>query len=260
MSQVSFRLYGSAPYSLVLVHGGPGARGSLAGAAKEIGKTRGVLEALQTGTSIESLLQELHEQLHQTACPVTLAGHSWGAWLSILYAARFPNEVRHLVLVSCPPLTPEFVPQILQNRLALLSNEEALAFQTALFVVEKQEESALKEQAFQTLEFLTQKTDFFEPCPYDDQALDMDVSQYQLIWPQAIRLRKENKFVQAAAKLVCPITILHGKQDPHPLQGVTKPLRTANAAFQLIVFDKCSHSPFAEKYARDDFYQFLQQA
>ena len=89
MTTDSFRLYGTAPYDLVFIHGGPGARGSLAGVAQELGKTRGVLEALQTRYSIEELLSELHGQLQHAHAPVVLAGHSWGAWLGILYAARF---------------------------------------------------------------------------------------------------------------------------------------------------------------------------
>ena len=56
------RLYGKPPYGLALLHGGPGARGSLAGAAAELGRSRGVLEPLQTRLTIDALVQELHEQ------------------------------------------------------------------------------------------------------------------------------------------------------------------------------------------------------
>ncbi len=249
------RLYGKPPYGLALLHGGPGARGSLAGAAAELGRSRGVLEPLQTRLTIDALVQELHEQLRLAQGPVTLAGHSWGAWLALAYAATHPQDVRRLVLISCPPLTEEFVPLIRQNRLALLSPEEADAYlraeQTAL------SDCPQRQEAFETLDELTQKTDFFHPCAYDDSALELDARQYQAVWPQAERARREGQWLRAAEKLTCPLTVLHGRQDPHPLQGVLEPLAQCGQAPQVFVLEKCSHSPFAERYARDKFYRLL---
>ena len=44
------RLYGNAPYKIVLVHGGPGAIGSLKGFASELNELSqtGVIEAIQS--------------------------------------------------------------------------------------------------------------------------------------------------------------------------------------------------------------------
>ena len=55
------RLYGNAPYKIVLVHGGPGAIGSLKGFAKELNELSqiGVVEALQSKYSIDELVEEL---------------------------------------------------------------------------------------------------------------------------------------------------------------------------------------------------------
>lgn len=73
------RRYGSAPYSVVLVHGGPGAKGSLKLMAEELSLQNGVLEPFQTRYSIEELIQELHEQVcRETDGAVTFVGHSWG--------------------------------------------------------------------------------------------------------------------------------------------------------------------------------------
>ena len=55
------RLYGNAPYKIVLVHGGPGAIGSLKGFAKELSNLLqvGVVEALQSKYTIAELIDEL---------------------------------------------------------------------------------------------------------------------------------------------------------------------------------------------------------
>ena len=69
------RRYGSAPYSVVLVHGGPGAKGSLKPMAEELSLQNGVLEPFQTRYSIEELIQELHEQVCcETDGAVTFVG------------------------------------------------------------------------------------------------------------------------------------------------------------------------------------------
>ena len=59
------RLHGDAPYKVILVHGGPGAIGSLKGFARELSETAkiGVVEAMQSKYSIEELIEELYEQI-----------------------------------------------------------------------------------------------------------------------------------------------------------------------------------------------------
>lgn len=255
----NLRIYGKPPYLLALLHGGPGARGSLAGVAQQVGAYRGVWELLQTRYSVPELLEELHEQLAPAEQPLTVAGHSWGAWLGLLYASLFPEKVKHLVLVSCPPLEDKFVPQILQRRLARLSPAEAAAYQQAQAVLEESRPGN-PQQALETLQHLTQKTDFVAPCPYDDQLLEADERQYAAVWPQAAHLRSRGRLLQAAQHITCPVTVLHGAQDPHPVQGVLEPLRSCGADVTQIIWENCGHSPFAETHARGAFYRFLQTA
>lgn len=252
----NLRYYGKSPHTLALVHGGPGAKGSLAGAARELGRFRGVLEPIQTQTDIPSLVQELHGQLSLGHPPLTLAGHSWGAWLALIYAAYFGDRVRHLVLISCPPLTEEFTPLILKNRLARLSSQEAQDYLQAEQTLATRPDPA----AFETLQRLTQQTDFVKPCSYDDSALDPDPAQYQAVWPQAAQLRASGKLLQFLKRISCQVSVVHGSQDPHPLSGVLEPLAQAEITPQVLELAQCGHSPFAEQFARDEFYRFLLQA
>lgn len=52
--------------------------------------------------SIDSYLAELNVAIDQIGPPVDLVGLCQGGWLSLLYAARFPEKVRRLVLVGAP--------------------------------------------------------------------------------------------------------------------------------------------------------------
>ena len=52
--------------------------------------------------SIDSYLADLNVAVDTVGSPVDLAGLCQGGWLSLLYAARFPEKVRRLVLVGAP--------------------------------------------------------------------------------------------------------------------------------------------------------------
>ena len=98
------RLYGAPPFSVAVLHGGPGAAGEMTPVARELAADRGVLEPLQTVATLRGQIDEL-----RAACeahgdlPIVLVGFSWGAWLGYLVAAQYPRLVKKLVLVSSGP-------------------------------------------------------------------------------------------------------------------------------------------------------------
>ncbi len=48
----NLRKYGEAPFKVAVIHGGPGAPGEMAPVARELSSVSGVLEPLQTATTI----------------------------------------------------------------------------------------------------------------------------------------------------------------------------------------------------------------
>ena len=52
----NFRMHGLAPYGVAVVHGGPGAEGEMRPVARKLSVDRGVLEPLQTETSVNGQL------------------------------------------------------------------------------------------------------------------------------------------------------------------------------------------------------------
>ncbi len=52
--------------------------------------------------AIDSYLGDLNVAIDEIGAPVDLVGLCQGGWLSLLYAARFPEKVRRLVLVGAP--------------------------------------------------------------------------------------------------------------------------------------------------------------
>lgn len=132
----NYRLYGSAPYTVAVVHGGPGVAGEMAPVARELARDRGIVEPLQTATSLEGQVEELRMTLASyTAPPVVLMGFSWGAWLSFIVAARYPALVRKLLLVASGPFDERYIAQLHKTRLQRLPTQaqaEWHAISTAL--------------------------------------------------------------------------------------------------------------------------------
>ncbi len=97
----NLRKYGNKPFNVAVIHGGPGAPGEMAPVARELSSVRGVLEPLQTATTVEGQVQELKAVLEKNGdLPVTLIGFSWGAMLSFIFTARYPSFVKKLILIG----------------------------------------------------------------------------------------------------------------------------------------------------------------
>lgn len=254
------RTYGNAPYRLAVVHGGPGALGSLACVAEALEGSFGVLEPLQSKYSVEALTLELAAQLREYAGgPIPVLGHSWGALLALLCAARFPQLVERLILVGCPPLEDRYVSQIGERRLKNLDPGEQERFRDLLCKLEAPGENH-KDALLRELGNLVSRADNFAPLPSPENTLHPDGEMYASIWPEAAAMRSRGEFLRLLPKLSCPLLVLQGEGDPHPLEGVTEPLAKNYVHFSARSFPRCGHSPFLEQYAREEFYQLVRAA
>ena len=118
--------YGTSPYTVAMLHGGPGAAGEMAPVAQELAaRGYGVLEPWQSELSVTGQVRELRGQL-AAHCdgPAVLIGHSWGAWLGCLLAARHPDLVSKLVLIGSGPFTSSHAASIRAARQARLPAAE----------------------------------------------------------------------------------------------------------------------------------------
>ena len=94
-------------------------------AGKRIPDIPGILEPWQSARSVDGQVEELHDQLLSEAdLPVVLAGYSWGAWLGFLFAARYPQLVSKLILISPGPFESEYAREVMQLRLGRLEGKE----------------------------------------------------------------------------------------------------------------------------------------
>ena len=253
------RLHGNAPYKYVLVHGGPGAVGSLRGFAEELSRSskEGVVEAIQSKYSIDGLIEELYCQIRENCTDrVFLIGHSWGAWLSVLTAERYPEVVEAMTLVGCPPLEVEYVPEIVSRRLKNLQGEAREVFQRLL-------DNRADDEDMKRLPVVLEQAD---NCCIDKKNIysmgKTDGKMYNSVWNEAAKLRADGKLPESlkkAGNAGSRICLIQGACDPHPADGVIRSLEKNHVKCEVYILDQCGHSPFMEKYAKEEFYKIIQK-
>ena len=82
---------------------------------------------------------------------------------------------------------------------------------------------------------------------------------HNLIWGEAANLRTEGKLITVFQRIKAPIILIQGALDPHPARGVITPLQENGVACEAYTLEKCGHSPFMEKYAKEEFYEILRR-
>ena len=253
------RFYGSKPYKAAVVHGGPGVPGYMWSVAKELGTVGGTLEPLQTKYSLEGQVKELHDVFHGNAeIPVILIGHSWGAMLCFIVAARYPALVKKLILVASGPFEAKYAEGITPERLNRLSEAERIEFLKAVDIINDPAAPG-KDKALSRLGDLSAKADAYAPLPPEKDPEPLEVSEEinRLVWAEAQKMRISGELLEMGRKIKCPVVAIHGDYDPHLAEGVREPLRRVVKDFRFILLEKCGHEPWTEMYARDSFYKIL---
>lgn len=249
------RKYGHIPFTIAVIHGGPGAPGEMAPVARELSPDMGVLEPLQTADTVDGQVEELRSALEsEGTAPFTLIGFSWGAWLGYIFAAAYPWLVKKLILIGSGPFEEKYAHLVMETRLNRLGGEEKKEVLSLLAALNSQ---PLNSDLFARIGELMSKADSYDPLTYDTGVLLSNPCVYQSVWEQARKLRSNGELLELGARIQCPVVAIHGEYDPHPAEGVRAPLSRVLKDFHFILLQKCGHHPWLERHARDEFYRAL---
>ncbi len=256
---IGSRKYGSEPFQTVVLHGGPGAPGSVGPFAKELSSDRGVLEPFQSADSVEEQIEELKEYLIRYAqIPVVLIGHSWGAWLGYLVTSGNPELIRKLILVSAGPFEARYAHTLVQTRLNRLSAKEIESYNQIMDEWDRANEYR-KVFLFKKLGKLMLKADSYNPIDLEDPTLVYQPDIFVKVWKEANYLRISGDLLAQGEKIKCPVIAIHGNYDPHPWEGIKEPLESVLECFKFILLKDCGHEPWNERYAYDEFYHVIRE-
>jgi pimeloyl-ACP methyl ester carboxylesterase len=188
--------------------------------------------------------------------PVVLAGCSWGAMLSFIFASRYLGLVKKLILIGSGVYKQDYVENIMETRLSRLNEDEC---GEALSLIGKLEDTGVKYKDALLARFglLIGKADFFDSLPDDSERIDYSYEIYRKVWEEAEELRRSGKLLEMGREIRCPVVAIHGDYDPHPYEGVRGPLSSVLKDFQSILLENSGHKPWIERQARERFYNML---
>ncbi|MBN1965893.1 MAG: alpha/beta hydrolase [Anaerolineae bacterium] len=254
------RLYGKTPYTVAVIHGGPGAPGSMAPVARELAAGWGVLEPLQRAESLDGQVRELREALDLHAdLPVTLVGWSWGAMLAFIFAARHPQHVKKLILVSSGGYEDRYGPPVMAARLSRLDEADRCACDALLAALDDPAVGDKDAILAELGDFFETKTDTYRALPHESEALEVSYTVHQRVWAEASALRASGDLLALGKHIRCPVVAIHGDYDPHPVEGVRDALAPVLADFRFILLPTCGHTPWIEAEAREPFFDLLRR-
>jgi pimeloyl-ACP methyl ester carboxylesterase len=258
MTDLVVREYGIGINTVITVHGGPAAAGDLAPLARTLSQHWHVLEPYQRGRSSQPLTVTTHvrdlDRVIQERCggrqPI-LVGHSWGAMLTLAYAADRPAVPAALVLIGCGTFSPAARAEFEARYAARL----AQADQAAIAHIKHSETDADRSLAAQG-RVITRVYGYDIEDEGNDLA-SVDAVAHRETWADMVRLLNKGTYPAAFATIPCPVLMVHGDTDPHPGLLTSKDLRPYIPHLEYRELEKCGHSPWLERQARDEFYECL---
>lgn len=245
------------PYTIVLLHGGPGAAGSMTPLAELLAPDLPCFAPWQTALSIPGQIKELKQQITSTAAPpVILIGHSWGAWLGWLFTAAYPQLVKKLIMIAPGVFEEKYVTNLMPTRLARLSPTDRDLFDQCMRQLHDPDFSE-KDTVMAEFGKLMRKADTFDALEEIPHQRKISFEIYHHVWPQAAALRKSGQLLTCGNQISCPVVVFLGAYDSTPPQGVIEPLSGLLSDFRWYILKDCGHYPWAECLARETFIQKL---
>ena len=259
---VEFRTHGKSPFQIVVLHGGPGAWGEMAPVAEYLSDTYGIIETFLLEATLQGQILELKQiiDIHKIE-KVVIIGFSWGAWLGYLFAAKFPDLMKKLILVGSGPYEHQYYLELIETRNNRMSQDQK--DQYSVILNNLQDPNVTNKDAYiSKLGALCGNIDQYDDVDVEETILsphfDLDrSSHFQQALNEVIEMRKSGDLLKEAEKIKCSVVAIHGDYDPHPANGVNIPLEKKIVNFQFFLLEKCGHKPWTERYARSKFFQLI---
>ncbi len=260
-SKLKIRTYGTAGSAVMVLHGGPGAAGSAGPVARGLEYAFRVFEPWQRGSggislSVARHVQDLHDVRH-SCCPAerpALVGESWGAMLALAYAAEYPDEAGPIALIGCGTFDAASRSQMQMNL------EERIDDQLRQHLDALDSEFPDPEDRLREKYRLTER--LYHYAPVDDghdseEKRPFDLSAHRETWADMVRLQEEGVYPAAFSRIRSPVLMLHGSYDPHPGRMIQESLLPHLPRLKYIELERCGHSPWREKWAKERMFQIL---
>lgn len=258
-TEINVRIVGKGSPILV-VHGGPGLNHTyflphfekLASKHRLIfidqracGKSAGSLDSTQM--SLDWFVKDMEAVRKELKLgKVSVLAHSWGGLLGMLYAARYPESIRNLIISnSVSPKVGEYDRQTNEIVNSRYTNEDSTLRAQAL------KSNAFKEgnlEAYKMLFKVSFKQSFYDRSYFDslNLILPQDFVQKRKTLFLMTKELSDYNFYPDLKKIHCKTLIIHGDFDAIPI-GLAQNLNRSIRASSLAIIKDAGHFPFIEQ-------------
>jgi proline iminopeptidase len=244
---------GSGP-AVALLHGGPGPSDNLASLASLFDDLATVHRYDQRGsgrsTGDDRFVEDLDAlRAHWGHRSWIVAGHSWGGWLALLYAMRFPSRVRGIIAIGTPPPpSDDWQPRYRAARSARISEEERVFFEEVR--VRRHAGAFIAPDEERRWAHLSWRMDFADPAStpdFDREPLFAFPPNYEVnralneemeAWSESVDILAELGSIEA------PALFVHGSGDPRP---EASSVAAALPQGRLVTIEAAGHLPWMER-------------
>ena len=116
-----------------------------------------------------------------------------------------------------------------------------------------------KSGSFARLCRLFTRAESYDQLPHEDEVLEYQPGINEKIGLDVRALLASGEFLKLGEKIQCPVTVIQGDHDPRLADGVREPLDRVLENFKFMLLEKCGHTPWLEKFARDKFFEVLKK-
>lgn len=260
--KLQYRVLGSGTDPVVLIHGGPGLTSDyLADDLAPLASThslfvydqrgigRSTLVTDSTALAVQRYVEDLEAiRKHLRLNQLTLLGHSWGAAPAALYAMKYPEHVRRMILVGAiPPQRSGLVGAFQAMAAARDSTTRRRMTELSAIRAAKPDDRAACEEYYQL---------WFTPFFGDSEAARRMKGDVCAGSPESLRNKRNvDRFTFASlgnwnwttslSKIVVPTLLIHGELDPLPIESARK-WAAAMPNARLLELKGIGHFPHVE--------------
>ncbi len=258
-ARIYYEVFGSGSGTPLLVaNGGPGFDHMylhVSGAWDTLGRSRKIVMWDQRGTGRSGPLKPgqsctLADQIndldalraHLGFDKIDLLGHSWGGFLAMAYASRFPQHLSHLALVdSAAPKMTDTLFLFNDVYADLTAKQDSYSFTSELGEKDAEAAREAATRLYESRLFYSpeHRDEFLAKMRDDKQCYEVhrdimrDVARYDLN-PEIIKFR-------------FPVIVMCGRFDMNVAPVIAYKIHEAIPGSKFVVFDRSGHIPFFEE-------------
>lgn len=255
---MKFNEYGTGAKTIILVHGGPSLYGYMMSLGDQLTDKFKVIDYSQRGSEgnpyegedlgIDLHIKDLNEIVDQVEGKPILIGHSWGANLSLFYAAEHSEEIEKVISLGTASLTEEMGDLFSE----IFASRITEADKTQLENINRKLEDAKTDSKIN--ELMNERLSITSPLYHFDRKTEeklpvckWNFSTFQDSIDSLWDLIEDGKVPGLLKKISCPVIAIQGDTDVFPPKETFLFLKENISNFESHEIQNAGHFPWLEE-------------